>query len=88
MTLYAWTTCRSCREKIYWLKNVNTGRLAPINVALAGNGNIEIDLAARTYTVVGKQPGRHLNHFNTCPTRDAWKRHGRSGLRGPKGGSK
>lgn len=28
----------------------------------------------------------HTNHFQTCPAAGAWKRHGSSGMRGPKNG--
>ncbi|HET8906727.1 MAG TPA: hypothetical protein VFN11_07160 [Ktedonobacterales bacterium] len=84
MTLYGWTLCRSCSANVYWLKNDKTGKIAPIGAMATEAGNIEIDVGKQTYRVVGKQPGRHTNHFVTCPSRDIWKRHGGSGMRGPR----
>lgn len=84
MTLVDWSYCRSCSAKVYWLKNDKTGKPAPTDVAPSENGNIEIDLSAHTYQVIGKQPGRHTNHFSTCPSAGAWKRHGGTGMRGPR----
>lgn len=90
MTTVAWTYCRSCGAKIYWLKNDKTGKPAPIDAAPSVGGNIEIDLAAQTYRVVGKPellrtpgyPHRHTNHFQTCISANVWRRHGGSGMRG------
>ena len=78
MTLYGWTYCRSCHAKIYWLKNERTGKLAPIDKDPApdGSGNIEVEDGRGIYRVVGKGPGRHKNHFVTCPAAGVWRRHG------------
>ena len=34
----------------------------------------------------GGAPILHTSHFQTCPAAGAWKRHGSSGMRGPKEG--
>lgn len=92
MTLVDWSYCRSCNAKIYWLKNDKTGKPAPIDVAPSDAGNVEIDLSAHTYHVLGRPellqsptyPKRHTSHFQTCPSAGAWKRHGSTGMRGPR----
>lgn len=65
-----------CGAWIYILRNVNTGKTAPIDVAPVPDGNISIDLERRTYTVVAKRDREqlielggelHMNHWATCP---------------------
>jgi hypothetical protein len=84
VSVYPWSNCRSFNAKVFWLKHEKTGKPAPIDVTPSNAGNIEIDLAKRIYRNVGKGPGRHTNHFSTCPSADVWKRHGGSGMRGPR----
>lgn len=74
--------CGSCGAPVRWLRNVTTGKLAPINAAPDGNGNIEI--GADTYRVVTKvervTPGvRYTNHFSDCPQAHSWHGMGRAG---------
>jgi hypothetical protein len=75
-------TCRSCPAEIVWLANERTGTPAPIDATPAHNGNVEVDLGAGTYRVLGRQArelalavGRPLyaNHFASCPKRADWK---------------
>jgi hypothetical protein len=65
--------CRSCREKIIWLRHKTTGRMAPIEAREVEGGNIEINLVARTYDIKNPAPGLHLNHFATCKQAKQWR---------------
>lgn len=73
--------CRWCRADVIWLKHPGTGKLAPIDLHPAPGGNIVVNRAAGTYTVVvpndlalfdvtktdvDAQPNLHFNHWVTC----------------------
>lgn len=76
--------CRYCGGAIYWLTCIRAdgsrGSKAPIDIEVAFNGNVEVDVAAELYRVVpkaeaeahreasdaGTPPRLHLNHFVTC----------------------
>ena len=63
--------CKLCNAEIIWLRNENTGNMAPINAVLGWGGNVEIDFEAGTYGV-RKFEGRHRAykiHFFSCPNR-------------------
>lgn len=78
--------CRDCKQEIYWLRAVSTGRMGPINAVPAeeGAGNIEIDLATMTYRIVNtsQRQGRklHTSHFMTCPAAKKWAAIGKTKL--------
>ena len=91
--------CRSCGAEVFWLKHEKTGKPAPINVGGDLQGNITVSLADGTYRVEGRERLSeiragilpeilHTNHFQTCSSAGAWRRHGGSGFRGPKNGKK
>lgn len=61
--------CHLCNAEVIWLRNENTGKVAPIDAVLGWGGNIEIDLEAGTYGL-RKFEGKHRayrSHFSTCP---------------------
>lgn len=64
------TFCRQtgCGTAIFFLTNARTGKVAPIDVAVVPNGNIDVDEEAETYSVVQPAPdvARHVNHWWTC----------------------
>jgi hypothetical protein len=74
--------CRSCGEPVYDLLYPKTGRSAPIEVRLSTNGNVVVDLEAATYRILtgealaaARRDGSaelHVNHFISCPEREAW----------------
>lgn len=75
-------TCRWCGAQVLWLTSTSTAKPAPIDPAPTPDGNIEINMAAGTYSVVGaftrpvptlEDPDppdppvtRRLNHWATC----------------------
>jgi hypothetical protein len=72
--------CRSCGAQVYDLRNVGTGNLAPVDVAVVPDGTIRIDLEAGTYRIVGRDfragmesADRHKSHFATCPQAASWR---------------
>lgn len=76
--------CGSCGEPVYWLRNDNTNKPAPIEVKPSDAGNIVI--SSISYHIVPlslRQQARdkglslHLNHFVTCPQAKVWKKAGR-----------
>lgn len=62
----------NCGAAIHRLRNTSTGRNGPIDAAPVANGNIIVNLAAGTYTVLGPAKAAatdqplHLNHWMTC----------------------
>jgi hypothetical protein len=73
------TACRSCRAPIVWARTV-AGKLAPIDVEPAENGNVVFldDNRAETLgplelELLDPDRARFLNHFATCPDADTWK---------------
>lgn len=79
--------CRSCNAQIYWLRNIRTGKLSPIEAqppqdgSLAGN--IRVNFADGTFDVTGPADRREhpdemyfLNHFATCRGAARWRRKG------------
>jgi hypothetical protein len=75
-------SCRSCQAPVLWLKNIVTGKPAPIDAEPAPNGNIRVDVAGEYYSVVAGQDRAdalergdplHTNHFATCPQARSWK---------------
>ena len=54
-----------------WRKNRNTGRMVPVNLSPAtdGNGNVRV-ISADEVVIVGKGKGTHVLHFATCPNAD------------------
>lgn len=89
--------CRWCRERVLWLANDKTGKLAPIDPVPSPDGNIRIDRAGSRYSVVTKEemglfeaqvdaaPTLYLNHWVTCasPTAKRLARARQSGHDGP-----
>jgi hypothetical protein len=64
--------CKSCAASVYWLRHLEKGGIAPIDVEPTEKGNISINLEDGTYQSVPKaeREGKTLytNHFATCPT--------------------
>jgi len=69
--------CDSCRAPIYWLRNDNTGRPAPIDarqdpagpiIIRADGGNLLYHVLTKVELNVGLGQGvtRYTNHFMTC----------------------
>jgi hypothetical protein len=65
--------CRSCREKIIWLRHKTTGRMAPIDARASEHGNVVVDLETLTYDITTPGPGQHMNHFATCKQAADWR---------------
>jgi hypothetical protein len=63
--------CKTCQAPIYWLKNRNSGKVAPIDAAptTGGKGNVTPNLPDGSYIIVKPGAGTHLNHFSSCPDR-------------------
>lgn len=67
--------CRTCGADIYWATSIETGKIAPIDVATVAGGNVLLTYSQETgmikYRVLGKgesagdAPTR-LNHWTTC----------------------
>ena len=78
--------CSSCGAWIYWLKNVRTGKLGPVNASPdAQIGNCSIDVHKGDYGAFGPREAAekraageqlHTSHFVTCPQRASWKKRG------------
>jgi hypothetical protein len=73
------STCRSCGAPVYWLKHATTGKLAPVDAAPNPSGNVTVDPAAGTYTVLGTagaraDTARYTSHFMPCPQCRTWRR--------------
>jgi hypothetical protein len=77
--------CGSCGEPVLWLRHSGTGRMAPIEAKSdAERGNVLVDRAAGTYSLVPSGADRelhrgqlHLNHFVTCSAAKTWRKAGR-----------
>jgi hypothetical protein len=68
--------CRSCGAEIWWLKNFMTGNMAPVDVSLRKDGNVEVDLERGTFRVMGTYEigeGGYVVHFASCKDADAWR---------------
>lgn len=63
------TPCRWCGRPVYWLHHERTGKLAPIDVEPALDGNVAIDAAGNRYGIraAGSAPELRRNHWSTCP---------------------
>jgi hypothetical protein len=59
--------CKACHAPIWYPRHATTGRRAPVDVFPSDHGNIRVDFAHETYTLSKPGPGRHLNHYVTCP---------------------
>ena len=84
--------CRTCGAPIYWLKNVKTGKPAPIDAETdPEKGNVLVNSEDGTYATLsragvyevqhaaaysGVNP-LHTNHFMTCPQAKTWHKAGR-----------
>lgn len=79
--------CKTCGADIYWAISIETGKLAPIDVATVSGGNVLLTYSQGTgmikYRVLGKgesagdAPTR-LNHWTTCaspPAKDKASAH-------------
>lgn len=65
-----------------WLKNIVSGKAAPIDAEPVPTGNIRVGVAGEHYSVLAGQGLRdaqergdvlHTNHFATCPQARSWK---------------
>ncbi len=72
--------CRSCNAEILWLKHAKSGKLAPIDAKpVPTGGNIRVDLAQGTYSIVPKAERTgplRTSHFSTCPHMAKWQKKG------------
>jgi hypothetical protein len=73
--------CRSCHAPIFWKKNVNTQKAAPLNLKPDPNGNL-ILVGEQEYAVVARADresvlatGKDLytSHYSNCPQAPTWK---------------
>ena len=88
--------CRSCGAPVFWLRNITTGKVAPIDAGPTERGNVEIVWADLVYAVVPRwrldaareaAGGRlYTSHFITCPQSRFWKHMG-SGMSGGSSGA-
>lgn len=79
------SACGSCGAPIYWLKNVKTGRPAPIDARHNQTGNVAMGTELGEYRVLLKVEADtwreqgwplYTNHFMTCPQAKTWHKHG------------
>ncbi len=68
--------CKSCGEKMLWVKMAATGRSNPLDVKPVENGNIQLNLNGQgvilSKEVIAKMREKgtallYLSHFATCP---------------------
>lgn len=71
--------CRSCGRQIYMLRNEKTGRFMPIESQPDEEGNITIDVPARTFRILKGRENvefdgpRYVSHFATCRQAQTWR---------------
>lgn len=73
--------CESCRAPIQWLKNRDTGSVAPVDIEPVENGNVAV--IGGQYKVKSNQADLfgfdeeltydRVLHFVTCPDADRWR---------------
>ncbi len=70
------SACRSCNTKILWAKSVKSGKLMPIDIEPAKNGNLYLQaegfdpplaFSINDTPPMAVRPGRFVSHFATCP---------------------
>lgn len=81
--------CGTCKALIYKLRSVTTGKTGPMDAQTRVDGNVEVDLEAGTYDVLGGARLKaahegmwgpdggpkllHTSHYATCPDAAAWR---------------
>ena len=62
--------CKYCGVEVWWLRHVQTGKVAPIDTEPAPNGNVVVSRADGQYRLAtatdDEREPRYLNHHVTC----------------------
>lgn len=75
--------CDGCHKRVIWLRHEASGKSAPVDPEIDQGGNVVVDLAAGTYSVLGpskraEAAGRgvelHMPHHATCPRAGRFRR--------------